>query len=205
MDRTYGNIIDLYHVKNSLESYRPATQSSDNLQILVTNAAVIAFIYYKKKDLCVLLNKRSQLVEHHKGEISFPGGVMDYEDKSILDTALREAAEEMGIQPAHVDIVSQLSSVITRTNFIITPFVGIIPEAYPFNVNKEEIDQILEIPLTSLINQLEQQISSISPQIPENSFHYSYENHIIWGATANILSELLLVLSKTKLQEDVEI
>ena len=204
MDRTYGNIIDLYHVKNSLESYRPATQSSDNLQILVTNAAVIAFIYYKEKDLCVLLNKRSQLVEHHKGEISFPGGVMDYEDKSILDTALREAEEEMGIQPAHVDIVSQLSSVITRTNFIITPFVGIIPEAYPFNVNKEEIDQILEIPLTSLINQLEQQISSINPQIPGNSFHYSYENHIIWGATANILSELLLVLSKTKLQEDVE-
>ena len=204
MDRTYENMIDLYHVQNSLESYHPVTQSNDNLTITATNAAVIAFIYYKKKDLCVLLNKRSQLVEHHKGEISFPGGVMDYTDKSILDTALREAEEEMGIQPAHVDIVSQLSNVITRTNFIITPFVGIISEAYPFKINKEEIDQILEIPLTDLIKQLEQQISSINSGIPGNSFHYSYENHIIWGATANILSELLLVLSKTKLQEDVE-
>ena len=163
-----------------------------------------AFIYYKNRELCVLLNKRSLLVEHHKGEISFPGGVMDYTDKSILDTALREAEEEMGIQPAHVDIVSQLSNVITRTNFIITPFVGIISEAYPFKINKEEIDQILEIPLTDLIKQLEQQISSINSGIPGNSFHYSYENHIIWGATANILSELLFVVSKNKLQEDVE-
>ena len=110
----------------------------------------------------------------------------------------------MGIQPAHVDIVSQLSNVITRTNFIITPFVGIISEAYPFKINKEEIDQILEIPLTDLIKQLEQQISSINSGIPGNSFHYSYENHIIWGATANILSELLFVVSKNKLQEDVE-
>jgi len=204
MDKIYGNMVDLYRVKNSLESYSPVIQSSDNLKIPTVNAAVIVFIYYKQKDLCVLLNKRSLLVEHHKGEISFPGGVMDYTDKSILDTALREAEEEMGIQPAHVDIVSQLSNVITRTNFIITPFVGIISEAYPFKINKEEIDQILEIPLTDLIKQLEQQISSINSGIPGNSFHYSYENHIIWGATANILSELLFVVSKNKLQEDVE-
>ncbi len=197
-------MIDLYHVKKNLESYRPVIHSSENPKIPAINAAVIAFIYYKKEDLCILLNKRSLLVEHHKGEISFPGGVMDCTDKSILDTALREAEEEMGIQPAHVDIISQLSSITTRTNFLITPFVGIIPEGYPFNINKEEIDQILEIPLTNLIKQLEQQISSKNTRIPENSFHYSYENHIIWGATANILSELLFAVSKTKLQEDIK-
>ena len=66
MDRTYENMIDLYHVQNSLESYHPVTQSNDNLTITATNAAVIAFIYYKNRELCVLLNKRSLLVEHHK-------------------------------------------------------------------------------------------------------------------------------------------
>jgi len=197
-------MVDLYRVKNSLESYSPVIQSSDNLKIPTINAAVIVFIYYKQKDLCVLLNKRSLLVEHHKGEISFPGGVMDHADKSILDTALREAEEEMGIKPADVEIVSQLSSVITRTNFLITPFVGIIPESYPFVINKEEIDQILEIPLANMIKQLEQQIDANNSITPENSFHYSYGNHIIWGATANILSELLFTISKTELREDIQ-
>ena len=203
MDKIYGNMVDLYRVKNSLESYSPVIQSSDNLKIPTINAAVIVFIYYKQKDLSVLLNKRSLLVEHHKGEISFPGGVMDHTDKSILDTALREAEEEMGIKPADVEIASQLSSVITRTNFLITPFVGIIPESYPFVINKEEIDQILEIPLANMIKQLEQQIGANNAITPENSFHYSYGNHIIWGATANILSELLFAISKTELREDI--
>ena len=145
-------------IKEKLSNYPRTTLKVSNLR----PSAVMLIIYPKNDGYSILLNKRSEEVEHHKGEISFPGGVMDYTDKSILDTALREAEEEMGIQPAHVEIVSQLSKVITRTNFIITPFVGIISEAYPFNINKEEIDQILEIPLIDLIKQLEQQIRSIN-------------------------------------------
>ena len=199
MDKQNNNTIDLGQIRENLSYYSPLIQAREIPGTQITDAAILAFVYYKQKRLCVLLNKRSLLVEHHKGEISFPGGVKDYTDKSILYTALREAEEEMGIKPADVEIVTQLSSVITQTNFLITPFVGIIPQSYPFKINKDEIDQILEVPLDDMIKQFQQQTGSANLLNSANSFHYTYENHIIWGATANILSDLLFAISKYKI------
>ena len=165
----------------------------------VVEAAVLLLLYYKNDYVCILLNKRSHLVEHHKGEISFPGGVKDQEDNSIQDTALREAEEEMGVRKQDVEVIGKLSKVKTRTNFIITPFVGIIPPSYPFKPSEYEVSEILEIPMCNLLEQLNQNSNMIyTPKEKIRQYNYKFGNHTVWGATANILSELLFVISMSK-------
>ncbi len=140
----------------------------------------------------VLLNKRTDRVEHHKGEISFPGGARDPEDVTILDTALRETEEEMGIKREDVEVICQLDQVSTRSGFAITPFVGTIPPSYPFSESNIEVAEILEIPLAELldpVNRREQ--SSIRDGGLSIDYSYAYEEHLVWGATARILTQFL--------------
>ena len=82
-------------------------------------AGVFLLIYNKSGEYCVLLNKRTQQVEHHKGEISFPGGSKDPEDETLLQTALRETHEEMGILPKDIDVLGQLDGVATISNYVV--------------------------------------------------------------------------------------
>ena len=102
-------------------------------------AAVMLLLYPKDGEYCVLLNKRSQEVEHHKGEISFPGGVRDPEDRDFLDTALRETEEEMGISRDDVTVLGRLDDVVTRTNFGVRVFIGTIPYPYAFQPSAVEM------------------------------------------------------------------
>ncbi len=92
----------------------------------LTPAAVMLLLYSKDGDYCVLLNKRSEEVEYHKGEISSPGGAQDPDDSDFLETALRETEEEMGIDRADVTILGELDEVATRSRFHVKVFVGSI-------------------------------------------------------------------------------
>jgi 8-oxo-dGTP pyrophosphatase MutT (NUDIX family) len=91
----------------------------------LTPAAVLLLLYLKDGEYCVLLNKRTDRVEHHKGEISFPGGVRDESDFTLLETALRETQEEMGIAPRHVELLGELDDTPTSTSFLITPSLAL--------------------------------------------------------------------------------
>ena len=89
-------------------------------------------VYPKEGELHLLLNKRSESVEDHKGEVSFPGGRMDEGDGSLLDTALREAHEEVGVRPEDVRVLRRLEDVDTSTGYLVTPFLGMpLPRAIP--------------------------------------------------------------------------
>ena len=108
--------MSLEEIKERLEKIRLAEADDSDL----IPAGVLLLVYLKNGELCVLLNKRTSRVEHHKGEISFPGGGKDPEDQTLMDTALREAYEEMGIDRNDVEVICQLDRVSTRSGFAIT-------------------------------------------------------------------------------------
>jgi len=165
-----------------------------------SHAAVLVPLF-KKGDGCHLLfTKRSDQVKHHKGEISFPGGVVDEEDLELINTALREADEEIGLKKSDVQILGILDDIVTITQFIVTPIVGLFPYPYPFKVSEVEIAELIEVPLSSLLREKSfSEKEMIRGGQKEIVYAYQYEKHIIWGATARILKQFLdLILSARK-------
>ena len=146
----------------------------------------------------MLLNKRSQDVEYHKGEISFPGGGRDSEDKDFLDTALREVNEEMGIRAEDVTILGQLDDVVTRTEFQVRVFVGTIPYPYPFKPNATEIAEVLEVPIRELLDTATPPEDMWSTDGDSSTvYRYEYGAHVISGATARIVTQFLELLPES--------
>lgn len=163
---------------------------------LVT-AAVLVPLFAKEGETHVLLTKRSDLVEHHKGEISFPGGKLDPTDRDLCACALRETEEEVGIEPNDVRIVGELDDFYTvATNFLVVPFVGVIPYPYTFRLSCREISSLLAVPLKIFFDpeRRTEEIWTIRGQSVE-VVSYRWKGHNIWGATARILKHFTEVLA----------
>lgn len=162
----------------------------------LARAAVLVPLFEKGQDCHIVFTKRSDNVRYHKGEISFPGGVFDEKDLELQRTALREAFEEIGLRESDVQIIGLLDDIITVTQFIVTPFVGLFPYPYPFELSPIEIAELIEVPLSALLDKdsfSEREI--IRGTGKEVVYAYQYENHIIWGATARILKQFLELVS----------
>ena len=159
-------------------------------------AAVLIPLFKKDGEYYILFTRRTDRVEHHKGQISFPGGRQDKKDKDFLATALREAEEEMGIQKKDVRILGELDDVCTvSTDYCISPFVALIPYPYPFKLNPHEIAEVIEAPLSAFFDEdkFRQEVLMNNGQ-PFPVYFYQYAGHTIWGATARILKQLLDLL-----------
>jgi 8-oxo-dGTP pyrophosphatase MutT (NUDIX family) len=157
-----------------------------------SHAAVLVPLFKKDGDCHLLFTKRSEEVKYHKGEISFPGGVVDEEDSELISTALREASEEIGLKESDVQIVGVLDDIVTITEFIVTPIVGLFPYPYPFKVSEVEIAELIEVPLLHLLDENcfgEMEITRGDRK--EIVYAYQYGRHTIWGATARILKQFL--------------
>jgi len=173
---------------------RRATLSVDDPSL--TPAAVLLVLYAKDGEYCVLLNKRSEEVEYHKGEISFPGGARDPEDKDFLDTALRETEEEMGIDRKDVTILGELDEVVTTSRFHVKVFVGSIAYPYKFKPSAMEIAEVLEVPIPSLNDPSNLRIETRwEDGVSVSTRSYAYREHLIYGVTARILQQFLEVLA----------
>jgi 8-oxo-dGTP pyrophosphatase MutT (NUDIX family) len=164
-----------------------------------SHAAVLVPLFQKDGQCHLLFTKRSEQVKFHKGEISFPGGVVDEEDKELIVTALREAFEEIGLKENDVQVIGVLDDIVTVTEFIVTPIVGLFPYPYPFKISEVEIAELIEVPLASLLDEncfSEREIFRSG----RNEFVYSYQygKHIIWGATARILKQFLDLISSPR-------
>jgi len=160
-------------------------------------AAVLLPLFDKEGVCSILFTKRTNEVRHHKGEISFPGGMFDEEDGDLERTALREASEEIGLKETDARILGALDDIVTVTEFIVTPFVGVIPYPYPFRPSPVEIAELIEVPLAALLDPGcfgEKEIIHNYDQkrIVEA---YQYREHSIWGATASILRQFLELIS----------
>ena len=158
-------------------------------------AAVLLPLYVRDRALWTLFTKRTDTVEHHKGQISFPGGGKHPEDENLWVTATRETEEEIGVPRASIRLLGTLPRMVTVTDFDVSPFVGAIPYPVTFKPEAGEVESILEIPLSYLMD----------PQVVEEkvlrwkgrdvpTLVYHYRGHAIWGATARILADFLDVL-----------
>lgn len=159
-------------------------------------AAVLVLVYPRDGDEHVLLTVRTELVEHHKGQISLPGGAVDESDADLESTALRETFEEVGIVPDEVEVLGRLDDILTVSRYRVTPVVGVLDNApHGFTPSPFEVAEVLEVPLIHLLdpaNYIEERrdrngILTVSPG-------YEFEGHRVWGATAKILYGFLGLL-----------
>jgi 8-oxo-dGTP pyrophosphatase MutT (NUDIX family) len=153
-------------------------------------AGVLIPLYVREGRLWVLLTRRTDTVEHHRGQISFPGGAAEEGDETLLATAIRETEEELGIVARDVRVLGALSPLTTVTDFYVEPFVGAIPHPYPLRPAEAEIAELVAVPVPAMLDAgaLE---TRILPGRGEPTLFYHYGPHVIWGATARMLKELL--------------
>lgn len=157
-------------------------------------AAVLLPIFEKNSEAHFLLTLRTHTVDTHKGQISFPGGGREKDDRTIHDTALRETFEEVGIQPQAIQIIGDLDDVIAVSDHLVTPVVATIPHPYDFKVSAEEIEELIEIPLSffmDLSNCRVEERSHRGQRVPV--YFYTSGRHIVWGLTAHIIRGFLNV------------
>jgi 8-oxo-dGTP pyrophosphatase MutT (NUDIX family) len=160
-------------------------------------AAVLIPLFKKNGEYHVILTRRTQTVGSHKGQISFPGGRQD-PGEDPLSAALREAQEEMGIQKKDVRILGELDDMCTlSSDFCIAPFVGLIPYPYPFKISDREIEEVIELPLADLLDKTKfrEEVQERNGQ-PLQVCFYEHGKHIVWGATARILKQLMDLISR---------
>jgi len=161
-------------------------------------AAVLLLIYEVHGEPHVLFTLRTDLVETHKGQISFPGGAADPEDDDLRLTALRETYEEVGVRPEDVEVMGQLDDSPAISGFMVTPYVGFIrgPVPYPFQPNPHEVAELIEVPLSHLMDRTN--FSEEVRQIDGRDvvmYSYLFRGHVIWGLTARILKQFLDLLA----------
>lgn len=148
----------------------------------------------------LLLTLRSQNLSTHGGEVAFPGGRRDPEDCDLIRTALREAHEEVGLEPEQVQVVGPLSEVISRHGVKVTPYVGFIPEALEYCANADEIQSVFSVPLDFFASdprQTTHRIDYLGNTWYVPSYHFA--GYKIWGLTALMLVELVNLVYDTQI------
>jgi len=160
-------------------------------------AGVLVPVINRSDGLSVLLTQRSAELKHHAGQVSFPGGRMEEHDADVVQAALRETHEEVGIPPQAIAVVGYLPPMPTVTGYAVTAVVGLVSDDVSLQIDRTEVEYAFEVPLAFLLDRgneraLEREYRG--RRIPTVEFHYGGER--IWGATAHILVELRKKLIK---------
>ncbi len=164
------------------------------------NAAVLMLCYPKNGKTHLVLIVRNSYEGVHSAQIAFPGGKHEQEDFDFAATALRETYEEVGIHPNQIEVIKPFTQVyIPPSNFMVYPFLGICKQEISFIPDTLEVAEIIEMPITTFLSDtivIETELTtSYANAIKVPAFEI--ENHVVWGATAMILSELKEVFKKT--------
>jgi 8-oxo-dGTP pyrophosphatase MutT (NUDIX family) len=162
-------------------------------------AAVLMLIYPRGGEDHMVFMKRTETVGHHKGQISLPGGAQDPTDADLVQTALREAQEELGVDPAAVEVIGRLRDIFARVSgFLITPVIarlkpGYLAEELTFTPSADEVAEVIEVPLSALRDEaIHHTKPYTAPDGLQYDIHYyTYGPYEIWGATGRILYEFL--------------
>ncbi|HEY6953557.1 MAG TPA: CoA pyrophosphatase [Bacteroidota bacterium] len=159
----------------------------------LTRAAVLVPVFEKSNEPFLLLTKRTQDVEHHKGQISFPGGTSDKDDMDIVGTALRETSEEIGLASGDIEVMGTISDITIPTGFVVTPVVGYISSLPPLKINRSEVESVLEVPFSFFRTQGNKKVVKMMREGQmRDVYFFTYCGSEIWGATAAIIDAFLL-------------
>lgn len=185
--------LTIENIQSCLSAHTPTPVSHANGK----RAAVLVPIIKKRKSLHLLFTKRTDTVEHHKGQISFPGGAYDKSDTSFISTALRETEEEVGLPQTAVKILGALSDIVIPTGFIVTPIVGFIEKLPELTTNSAEVAEIIIVPLEDFFKKKNfgKEMRFLKGEDRE-IFVYHVWKEPIWGATAFIVKQFTDVLEQ---------
>lgn len=160
--------------------------------VVLREAAVLVPLLMREGQPHVLFTRRPAHLRHHAGQYAFPGGTREPADLTPLHTALRETQEELGLDTSGIRVLGALDEVPTITEFRIQPFVGVLPPGATWQPNADEVDLVLEVPLAALLDPAIRRTERRSARGMEYEVDfYTYDSHVIWGATGRILRNLL--------------
>ncbi len=163
----------------------------------LTRAGVLVTIFEKHHEPHFLLTKRTEDVEHHKGQISFPGGAVDAGDKDIVATSLREAEEEIGLHHDRIGVLGTLDDIIIPTGFLVTPVVGYVDDLPPLTLNRHEVESVLEVPLAIFRDPGRKKVvKMMRGGVLHDVYFFTFGESQIWGATAAIIESFLRKLAE---------
>ena len=168
------------------------------IRVELRPAAVLVPLVDHPEGLGVILTQRTDHLNKHAGQISFPGGRIEPEDRNAVDTALRETEEEIGLPRNRIEIVGRLDDYVTGTGFVVAPIVGFIEPPYPLTPDPFEVADVFEVPLDFLIDPGNHKRHTKRFNGVERHFYaMPYRDRYIWGATAAMLINLYEVLTAT--------
>ncbi len=146
----------------------------------------------------VLFTRRTEILDSHKGQVSFPGGACEPGEATPEQTALREAEEEIGLRPTDVRLLGRLNPMLTITGFRVTPVVGVLPWPYTFRVSNIEVGRVFTIPLLWLADGRNYwEFARPGSDLRLIAYH-PYDGELLWGATARMTQTLLQALKLTE-------
>lgn len=182
----------MHHIAELLARHTPVTLAKNENR----RACVMVTLVNQANHLHLLLTKRTDAVEHHKGQISFPGGMADDTDASDRATALRELEEEIGVTGSQITILGTLDDIHIPSGFVVTPVVGYIECLPSLRVNPDEVAEVLLIPIEKFfdpsLRSLEtRELKGIQRQV----YFYHVWKEPVWGATAHIIKQLTELIS----------
>jgi 8-oxo-dGTP pyrophosphatase MutT (NUDIX family) len=185
-------------------AYRPGVIASTDgyakmyTGVSLTCAAVLVPLVCREDGWHLLFIRRAESVEHHKGQVAFPGGACDPSDSGAEATALREAEEEIGLRAQDVHLLGRLNDIVTITRYRVTPVVGVVPWPYAFRPAPNEVARLFTIPLDFLTRRENRSEQPLTPRGEARPFPVvifrSYEGEVLWGASARIVLNFLEVL-----------
>lgn len=160
------------------------------------SAAVLVPIVGRPEGPTILLTKRSEKLQVHAGQVSFPGGRVEDDDHDAIHTALRETEEEIGLASHHIDVVGRLDTYKTGTGFVITPVVGLIQPPFDLRLDPVEVAEAFEVPLAFVLDRRNHERHSREWKNRVRHFYVlPWTGYYIWGATAGMLVNLADVLT----------
>ncbi|MFY9398982.1 MAG: CoA pyrophosphatase [Desulfomonilia bacterium] len=182
------------HIRAVLHGRQRRLIPRDNLRL----SAVLLPLCFEESGTTVIVTKRSMTVEHHRGEISFPGGRVEPDDPDLIFTALREAHEEIGLEKEDVEVLGILDDHISLMGYHMTPVVGAIPWPYEFTINTES-EVLLRVSLASALRDdvwMAEQSSFLGH--PVHIYYLEIDGGVLWGASARIFKNFVdLVAGRT--------